>query len=122
MWARVVEIMLGFWLMASPFIFRVSNADIESPVNELLSGLLVVVFGFSSFWDRTHWAHFLILAIAFWLIVSGFLAGHPAPPTSQNEILVGILLGMLAIIPNRANEPPKSWREFYADENAGRGN
>lgn len=100
--------------MASPFIFRSSAAEVGNPVNELLSGLLVVIFGFLSFWNRTHWAHFLILAIALWLIVSGFLAGHPAPPNAQNEILVGILLGMLAIIPNRANEPPKPWRKFYA--------
>lgn len=118
MWARVVEIMLGFWLMASPFIFRFSATDGGSSVNELSSGLLVAICGLLSFWHRTHWAHLLILAIALWLIVSGFLAGHPAPPAAQNEIIVGILLGMLAIIPNRANELPTSWEKFYADRNA----
>ncbi len=102
--------MLGLWLMASPFIFRSSG----SMVNEMLCGSLVLIFGFLSFWNRTRWAHFMILIVGLWLVISGYAAGHPAPPQSQNEIIVGLVLGMFAIIPNRANEIPAAWRKFYA--------
>jgi len=114
MWARVVEIMLGFWLMASPFIFRFGG----SPANDLLCGLLVVIFGFLSYWNRANWTHFLTLLVAAWLIVFGYLAGLPAPPSAQNQIIVGLLLGMFAIIPNKTNEMPEAWRKFYADKNS----
>lgn len=113
MWARVVEIMLGFWLMASPFIFRGIEMDGIRSANETLCGLLVAVLGFLSFWNPTRWAHFLTLLVAGFLIVSGYLAGHPAPPMAQNQIMVGLLLGMFAIIPNRTNEMPEPWRRFY---------
>lgn len=107
--------MLGFWLMASPFIFRVS--EITSVANDLLCGLAVTVLGFLSFWSRTSLAHFLTLIVALWLIVFGYIAGHPAPPSAQNQIVVGVLLGMFAIIPNRANEMPAAWKRFYKDNN-----
>ena len=109
MWARVIEIMLGFWLMASPFIFRPGR-----PANDLLCGLSVMVFGFLSYWRPTHGAHFLTLAVALWLVILGYSAGHPAPPPAQNQIIVGLLLAMFAIIPNRTSDMPEAWRKFYA--------
>ncbi len=109
MWARVVEIMLGFWLLASPFIFRGGIL-----ASDLLYGLLVIVFSFLSYWNRTRWAHFLTLFVALWLIILGYTAGHPAPASAQNQIIVGLLVGMFAIIPNRTNELPEAWRKFYA--------
>ena len=115
MWARVVEIMLGFWLMASPFIFRFAETERGNLLNDLLCGLTVIVLGCLSFGSGTKWAHFLVLFVAVWLIVFGYLAGHPAPPSAQNQIIVGLLLGMFAIIPNRANEMPKAWQKFYAE-------
>jgi peptidoglycan/LPS O-acetylase OafA/YrhL len=113
MWARVVEIMLGFWLLASPFIFRFGGTHDGNLTNDLLCGLLIVIFGFLSFWNRTAPAHFLILLVAGWLIIFGYLAGHPAPPSAQNQIIVGLLLVMFAIIPNNADEMPEAWQKFY---------
>lgn len=117
MWARVVEIMAGFWLLMSLFVFSSGEIGNSGLANYLLCGLLVIVFGFLSYWKRTRRAHFLTLIVALWLIISGYLTGHPAPPSAQNQIIVGILLGMFAIIPNRANEMPEAWQKFYAEKN-----
>jgi hypothetical protein len=109
--------MLGFWLMASPFIFRYAEKGERSPANELLCGLAVVVLGLLSFWNRTQRMHLLILLVAAWLILSGYLSGYPSPPAAQNQIVVGLVLGMFAIIPNRANEMPDAWRQYYDKRN-----
>ena len=116
MWARIVEIMLGFWLMASPFVFRLTETEPKNWVTHLSCGLAVIIFGFASYWRRTKWAHFLTLAVALWLILSGYSAGHPAPPSAQNQIVVGLLLGMFSIVPNQANQIPAEWRKFYKDK------
>lgn len=109
--------MLGFWLMASPLVFRFAETGGGGLANDLLCGLLVIIFGFLSFWNRTRRARFLIFIVAFWLIISGYLAGHPAPPAAQNQIVVGLLLAMFAVIPNRTNEMPEAWRKFYGEKN-----
>ena len=112
MWARLIEILLGLWLMASPFVFRSGG----SLTNDVLCGLSVVILGFLSFWNRTAQAHYLSLLVAGWLIGFGYLAGYPAPVSAQNHIIAGLLLGMFAIIPNDVNELPAAWRRFYADK------
>jgi hypothetical protein len=47
--------------------------------------------------------------------VSCWLAGHgyvsavrPGPPAAQNEIMVGLLLLLFAILPNDVNRPPST--------------
>ncbi len=113
MWARVVEVMLGCWLAASPFIFRHSAEDRMLWFSDLLSALAVMVLALLSFWRPLRFAHLGIVAVGLWLIAAGFLAPYPTPAAFQNDIVVGLLLLIFAIVPNDANQPPKPWREFY---------
>lgn len=114
MWARIVEILLGFWLAASIFIVRRVPGDMTGLINDVVCGLAVVAFGCLSFIERAAWLHFLTLAVGLWLIIFGYIAGYPSPATAQNRIIIGLLLAMFAIIPNRINEMPESWRKFHS--------
>lgn len=112
MWSRVVEIMLGHWLLISPFIFRHPVQETAWWINDMACGVTVIVLGLLSFWRPTRNAHLLMLPIGCWLILVGFLwSAHPAPPALQNDVLLGLLLLMFAIIPNQASLPPEGWRE-----------
>lgn len=113
MWARVVEVMLGCWLALSPFIFR-HTADQQSFwFNDLACASAVIALALLSFWSKLRLAHLAIIAVALWLIGFGFLASlYPAPPALQNNIMVGLLLLMFAIIPNEASLLPEPWREY----------
>lgn len=115
MWARVVEIALGFWLMMSRFVFRHEAPESSFLTNDLICGFIVITLGFMSFWHKTGWAHFLTAAVAVWLIVYGYLLGYPSPPNAQNQIVTGLLLLVFAIIPNDIDEMPDSWQNFYAE-------
>lgn len=115
MWARAVEAMIAVWLLLSPFIFRHEEGQTGLWVTDFACALLIATCSLLSFARRTHRAYLLNLAIAGWLMVFGYFAGgHPAAPGYQNEIFVGLTLAIFAIIPNRANEPPQSWRDYYA--------
>ena len=112
MWARVAELMIGVWLVLSPFIFRGTESLEHFIVIDISVGSIVVVLSLLSFWDRTAWAHFgtALLALALGLFAY-FGWERPGPPAAQNEITVALLLLLLAIIPNEASEPPKPWRD-----------
>jgi hypothetical protein len=113
MWARVVEVMLGCWLAVSPFVFRHAGEERALWTNDLLCASIVVALALLSFWRPSRHAHLLTCAVALWLIGFGYLMSpHPTPPALQNDILVGWLLLMFAIIPNEASLPPRSWRSF----------
>jgi hypothetical protein len=119
MWARVIEVMLGCWLAMSPFIFRHNAEDRVLWVNDFSSATVVIVFALVSFWPPLRFAHLANLGTALWLIAFGFWAfPYPTPPALQNDILVGLLLLMFAIIPNEATRPPQSWRNFLESRDA----
>jgi hypothetical protein len=111
MWGRVIELILGCWLALSPFIFRHPGDETVLWFSDLFSALAVIVLALVSFWPPLRYAHVAIVVVALWLIGFGFWAsGYPAPPALQNDIMVGLLLLMFAIIPNEANLPPRAWR------------
>jgi SPW repeat len=115
MWARVIEVMLGCWLAVSPFVFRHAADERSLWANDLACAFTIVALALLSYWQRMRHAHLAIAAVAIWLIGFGYFgSSHPLPPALQNDLLVGLLLLMFAIIPNKASLPPRAWLDFYA--------
>jgi hypothetical protein len=112
MWARTAELMIGGWLVLSPFIFRGTESIGELSAVHFAAGSAVVTFSLVSFWERTAHAHLLTAALAAGLVLYAYFGWErPGPPAAQNAITVGLLLVLLAIIPNDASRPPKPWRK-----------
>jgi hypothetical protein len=119
MWPRVVEVMLGFWLALSPFIFGHSGAELAFWVADFAAALSIWTFSLLSFWEKTRRAQLGNLVVALALGAFAYVTtGSPAPAAAQNELMIAMLLGMMAIIPSHASAPPKAWLEYYAAERA----
>lgn len=117
MWARIVECMLGIWLLLSPFIFQHSRAATAQWTNDLAAGLMLIVLSLASYWKPTAWAHWLLLPMGGWLVGFGRLWSEPPiGPGFQNNILLGLVLLMFAVVPNEAAEPPVAWRRHLEVE------
>ena len=111
MWPRVAELMLGLWLMLSPFVFRGTESVEAFAAIDMAAGACVVLLSLLSFWPRAEWAHLGTALLALGLGTYAYLAWErPGPPAAQNEIFVALLLLLLAIVPNEASRPPKPWR------------
>ena len=114
MWVRVIETMLGLWLVLSPFIFGHYPAHQALWQNDFACGVAIVLLALGSFWPPLRHLHLLSLLVAGWLIGFGYVyGGYPAPPGAQNDIFLGLTLLLFAIIPNEANKPSRSWRRYY---------
>jgi hypothetical protein len=111
MWSRVVEIMLGCWLLISPFVFGHPDDRIGWWITDFSAGLAVIVFGCLSYWRPARFAHLLTAVTGALLIAAAYRFYGDAPPAAQNEALTGLLLMMFAVIPNEAASPPQAWRD-----------
>lgn len=117
MWPRVVEVMLGSWLVISPFVFRGTPELERYTISLVASGSVVVVASLLAFWRPAGAARFVTLLTALWLTGHGYFAAvRPGPPAAQNEITIGLLLLIFAILPNETNRPPVPWRNHGAPE------
>jgi hypothetical protein len=66
---------------------------------------------------RVPFMRAVIIAIGLWLLGYGYAAhGYFSTPGCQNLMIVGALLCVLGIIPTDCLEPPRSWREYYANQ------
>ena len=109
MWPRVVEVMLGAWLVITPIVFRGTESIPAYTTNAVVSGTIVIVASTMAFWHRTGWMRFVTLATACWLAGHGyFSAVRPGPPAAQNELTLGLVLLLFAILPNDVNRPPST--------------
>lgn len=110
MWARVIEGMLGVWLLASPFIFRIPGDETTLwGLHFVLSGVVMTLAALSYVPKLRH-AHLVTLVVAGAMIAYGRFAQSEPPPEHQNLIFVGWLLVMFAVIPNHAESPPRAWQ------------
>jgi hypothetical protein len=110
MWSRVVEIMLGCWLLISPFVFGHPVERGDWWVTDLSGGFAAMLFAALSWWPPTRHAHLLTALLGAVLIALAYRYYGDAPPAAQNEALTGLLLMMFAVIPNHASAPPASWQ------------
>lgn len=111
MWPRVLELIVGVWLCASPQVVS-GAAGVERFVSlDAAVGVSVVVLSLLSFATRTRWAHLGTAGLAVALGAYAYFSWpRPGPPSAQNEIIVSMLLLLLAIIPNECTRPPRPWR------------
>jgi hypothetical protein len=93
MWPRVIEGMLGCWMLATPLVFRGTTAIDDFTTSALVSGAVVIVMALLSFWEPTRVARFVTLGVSLWLALHGYFAAErPGPPAAQNEIMIGLTL------------------------------
>jgi peptidoglycan/LPS O-acetylase OafA/YrhL len=114
MWTRTTEVCIAAWLAMSPFIFRLSPDQTFLWATDFVCATLIAVLSLASLWPPLNKLHLGNLAICGWLVVPAFLAGPTPPPAHQNHVVVGLLLAMIAILPTRADQPPRSWRDYLA--------
>jgi peptidoglycan/LPS O-acetylase OafA/YrhL len=115
MWPRIVEVMLGCWLVVSPFIFRHPAEATFLWANDFAAGAVVIAIALTACWPSAEKLRLLNLLTALYLALVAYLVGGTPPPPApyQNYMTLALLLLILAVIPTRATLPPRAWQEFY---------
>jgi hypothetical protein len=104
--------MLGCWPAVSPFVFRHSSDNAMLWATDWIAACLVILFALLSYWPPLSKIHLATAALSIGLVAVGRFSSWEHPPAgAQNQIVVGLLLLMFALVPSHATRPPVAWRE-----------
>ncbi len=86
----VVNLVLGIWLIVSPFLFGYTSGAIA---NSVILGIIVAVLAIVRLaMPNQTWASWLNGVAGLWLIVAPFLFGFMDAAVLWNQIIVGVVV------------------------------
>ncbi len=95
-WQDGVELVLGVWLAASPWIL--GFADMPFAMwNAVILGVAIVVYALVEMGVPRAWEEWISMAMGAWLVMSPFVLNFSANSmASWNAIVVGVLIAVFA--------------------------
>lgn len=96
--ASIINILAGIWLIISPGVLGFSNSAVQT--NNVWLGFIVGVLALIRAIvpeARTMWLSWINILAGIWLIISPFALGFTSTAQRTNDIILGIIVGVLAI-------------------------
>ena len=89
MWAQILNILLGLWLMVAPYILGYGPAASD---NGHIVGPTITTFSVIALWEATDGIRKWNYPFAFWLLLSPWILGYDNMLATGCDMLVGILV------------------------------
>ena len=115
MWARILNALLGVWLMAAPAVL---GYGAPAAINDRIVGPLVVSFAISSIADVTRPVRRVNILLGAWLLVAPWALGYDGW-TVFNSYAVGLLVIGLSLVRGKiSSRMGGGWRSLWKDPDA----
>ena len=116
LWCHFVNIALGLWLISSPFTFGLAEnwmeagamasptqrglplSDTWMTANDVVTGLLIMLFACLSIARDYGWARWITALLGVWLFFAPLFFWTTSAATYANDTLVGILVVLFAVV------------------------
>lgn len=93
MWAKLMNIVLGIWLMAAPSVLEYGPAASD---NGHIVGPIIVTFSTIAFWESTYIVQKWNYPFALWLLLSPWVLGYEVATASMSDMAVGMMVLVLS--------------------------
>ena len=110
-WASWIDFVLGIWLIISPFVLGFRMMSGRATIDDVIFGILIAAFSLWTAFKLTKFAGWLLGLFGLWIVIAPFvLSTHTVAKVTPNDMIVGIIVLILAIIrtaagSRRAAEP-----------------
>jgi hypothetical protein len=96
-WQDTLNLLLGIWLVASPWILPYADHQLAA-WNTRLTGLAIAVAAGAALVNYELWKEWINVVLAAWLIVSPWFLGYSEVGGAfYNQFAVGLAVGVLAL-------------------------
>jgi hypothetical protein len=116
MWARIINTLLGLWLMASPGMlgFQKTVAD-----NDHIVGPIIVSAAVIAIWEATRGLRKLNILSGAWLLLAPWVLGYEETIPIINDMAVGVLVIVFALVEGKIEQQfGGGWRALFKSDSS----
>lgn len=111
MWAQIINVVLGIWLMASPAIFGLEGTSAD---NAHIVGPVVASFALISWWEATRVVRLYNIPLGLWLLLAPWVLGYTESAAIINDMAIGLLVTGLSLVKGKIdNSFGGGWRAVW---------
>jgi hypothetical protein len=94
MWAQLINVAIGIWLMAAPDVLGYGGIAAD---HDRIVGPLVATFACVACWEATRPLRWVNLPVGAWMLLAPWLLGFPSTATIDT-MLCGIAVACLSLV------------------------
>ncbi|ELR69956.1 hypothetical protein C900_04479 [Fulvivirga imtechensis AK7] len=102
MWAQIVNVVIGIWIMASPGILNYPTPAAAD--NNHIVGPLIVTFAFTAIWEATRTVGKWNIPLGLWLIIAPWILDFEDNTEIVGEMAAGIVVTALAMVKGKIEQ------------------
>lgn len=94
----MVTLLLGFWLIVSPFVLPRIMGDYVLFNNALIVGVFITLAAIAAIVRPNAWKEWILVVLGSWLVASSYLLGNrelfdgSITTLAENQLIVGLLV------------------------------
>ena len=98
-WASWIDFLLGIWLIIAPFALGYKMMSGRAATEDVIFGILIAIFSLWTAFKLTKFAGWLLGLFGLWVLIAPFvLRTHSVAKVTPNDVIVGIVVLILAIL------------------------
>ena len=94
MWAAIINVILGVWVMLAPGLF---DFDKKAADNNYIVGPLVITIAIMAIWEVNRSARYFNMVAGIWLAISPFILEFDLPEAIWNDLVCGVLIAVFSL-------------------------
>ena len=116
MWAQVVMMILGIWMMIAPDAFHYSKSMANSAH---IAGPLIATFSIIALWECTRNVRLLNLPVASWMLMAPLFIRYDSDSALMHDYGVAIIIIFLLLVkPSRKHRFGGGWPSVLRSDTA----
>jgi hypothetical protein len=114
MWAAIINVLIGLWLMIAPDLF---SFDKDAANNYYIVGPMVITMAIASIWEVNRSFRYFNLLAGIWLTVSHVVLWYETNEEIANSLACGVALICFSLVKGKITRQfGGGWKVLFSDD------
>jgi hypothetical protein len=114
MWAQIINIFVGLWVIVSPSVLDLNKAISN---NERIVGPIIVTIAFVAISESVRNTRYINIFSGLWLLISPWLLGYEQTAGTINDMASGLIVIVLSMVKGNLKDTfGGGWRALFRDD------